>query len=224
MISEKNYATQKPQGRIDKLILKKRLAMYSIFNSEFIDDITENVLDVGVTSDDQALSANFFEEQFPDKKKIIALSDQSALFLEKQYPGLVFKQGDARQLPFEDNSIDVVFSSAVIEHVGSEDNQLKMISECYRVCRKGVFITTPNRWFPIDPHTSLPLIHWLPKRWHRLLLKKFGYDFFSHEKNLNLLNKKTIMRLCENIQIKKISIKKIKTLGWTSNLMIIIRK
>src|SRR5258708_4616087 len=26
-----------------------------------------------------------------------------------------------------------------------------------------VFVTTPNRWFPLDPHTLLPLVHWLPR-------------------------------------------------------------
>ena len=25
-----------------------------------------------------------------------------------------------------------------------------------------VFLTTPNRWFPIEVHTRLPLVHWLP--------------------------------------------------------------
>ena len=25
-----------------------------------------------------------------------------------------------------------------------------------------VFVTTPNRWFPVELHTRLPLVHWLP--------------------------------------------------------------
>ena len=26
-----------------------------------------------------------------------------------------------------------------------------------------MFLTTPNRWFPIELHTRLPLVHWLPR-------------------------------------------------------------
>jgi hypothetical protein len=25
-------------------------------------------------------------------------------------------------------------------------------------------VTTPNRWFPIESHCKLPLVHWLPRR------------------------------------------------------------
>ena len=33
--------------------------------------------------------------------------------------------------------------------------------EAVRVGRR-VFLTTPNRWFPVEVHTRLPLVHWLP--------------------------------------------------------------
>ena len=26
-----------------------------------------------------------------------------------------------------------------------------------------MFLTTPNRWFPVEVHTRLPLVHWLPE-------------------------------------------------------------
>ncbi len=71
-------------------------------------------------------------------------------------------RGDARNLEFPDKSVDWVFSNAVIEHVGDLAEQQRMASEVRRVARKGYFITTPNRWFPIDPHTYLPVSHWLP--------------------------------------------------------------
>ena len=53
------------------------------------------------------------------------------------------------------------FSNAVIEHVGGRERQRQLVSEAIRVGRR-VFITTPNRRFPVEVHTRLPLVHWLP--------------------------------------------------------------
>ena len=82
--------------------------------------------------------------------------------LEERYPGLSYKQvqpGDP--LPFRDAEFDVVFSNAVLEHVGSRSAQAAFVRELCRV-GKAFFITTPNRWFPIEHHTGLPMLHYLP--------------------------------------------------------------
>jgi hypothetical protein len=50
----------------------------------------------------------------------------------------------------------------VIEHVGGEERQRAFVAEALRVAHR-VFITTPNRWFPVELHTRLPLVHWLPE-------------------------------------------------------------
>lgn len=223
-MSEMNYSLQTPHRFLDKLALKKRLEMFDLFCAEFPPAEIEHVLDVGVTADSDNLSSNYFETYFSPKEKIIALSNQEAGFLEKIYPGLTFKLGDAKQLPFADQSIDVVISSSVIEHIGHLDHQRKMIAECFRVARKGVFITTPNRWHPIEVHTLLPLFHWLPKRLHRSLLRKMGLTFYSQEENLNLLDKSTMGYLCNALGIKNYTVKSIKTYGFVSNLILIIKK
>ncbi|OGT38057.1 MAG: hypothetical protein A3F11_03000 [Gammaproteobacteria bacterium RIFCSPHIGHO2_12_FULL_37_14] len=157
------------------------------------------------------------------KDKIIAVSDQDASFLEASYPGLKFKFGDARKLPFDDKSIDVVFSSAVLEHVGTLNNQRGMISECLRVARKGIYLTTPNRWYPIETHTSIPFIHWLPKRYHRAILRRLGLQLYSLEDNLNLLDYMTISKICMDLGIQNYVIRKIRTFGFVSNLVLVIK-
>ena len=73
-----------------------------------------------------------------------------------------YVQGNASELPFEDASFDVVFSNAVIEHVGGVEAQRRFVAEALRVAPRA-FITTPNRWFPVEVHTRLPLVHWLPE-------------------------------------------------------------
>lgn len=222
-MADENYSLLRPKGFLDQLSLKKRLNMLSIFLKEFPSHSFEKVLDVGVTIDQNALSSNFFEKYFPEKNKIMALSNQEGYFLEKVYPGISFKLGDAKALPFEDNSIDVVFSSAVIEHLGCLANQEKMIHESVRVAKKGVFITTPNRWHPMEVHTFLPLIHWLPKSWHRKILHKLKLHFYAEEKNLNLLDKKNLETICDKLSLPY-KIMTIKTFGFPSNLILSIKK
>ncbi|OGT45945.1 MAG: hypothetical protein A3E83_02580 [Gammaproteobacteria bacterium RIFCSPHIGHO2_12_FULL_41_20] len=219
-----NYAMQKPGGLIDRLALKKRLQMLQVFLKEFPENTFNQVLDVGVTAEKNSISSNFFEKYFPNKNKIIAFSTQDASFLEKIYTGLIFKMGDVKKSPFRDGEIDIVFSSAVIEHVGSLNNQKQMLAECYRIAKKGVFITTPNRWYPVDLHTILPLIHWLPKKLHRIILKMIGLPFYSTEKNLNLLDENNLRHFCKELNIQNFTVKKITTFGFVSNLMLIIKK
>ncbi len=79
---------------------------------------------------------------------------------------------DATQLPFPDQSFDVVFSNSVIEHVGDKSRQQAFANEVRRVGR-AFYVQTPNRWFPFEPHLLTPLIHFLPKLWRRKLLRNF---------------------------------------------------
>lgn len=223
-MAETNYSRQAPGKIIDRIALHKRKKMFRIFLQEFPGHHTNSVLDVGVTADKRALSSNYFEQLYPVKSKIIALSNQDASHLETIYPGLIFKQGDARELPFTDQSVDVVFSSAVIEHIGSSNDQKRMLAECYRVAKQGVFITTPNRWFPIEVHTLLPFLHWLPKKMHRHLLKSLRLTFYANENNLNLVDRLTLTTMCNELSIPHFYFKSIQTCGLTSNLMLIIKK
>ena len=122
------------------------------------------------------------------------------------------------------NSFDIVHSNAVIEHVGSPKNQLLFIKECIRISKKYVFIQTPNRFYPLDFHTILPLIHWLPKNIHRKILKIIGLNFYSLEKNLNLLTRRDLINLCEELNIKNYKIIKYRLFFMTSNLILLIKK
>ncbi len=80
--------------------------------------------------------------------------------------------GDGTRLPFADQCFDIVFSNSVIEHVGSAENQRKFAEEIRRVGHR-VYVETPNRWFPVDPHLLTPMIHFLPRDWQRKLVRNF---------------------------------------------------
>jgi hypothetical protein len=78
--------------------------------------------------------------------------------------------GDGCNTTLVDRSFDVVFSNSVIEHVGDLERQRQFARECMR-CGWGYYVQTPNKWFPVDPHTLLPFAHWLPKRAFNALMK-----------------------------------------------------
>jgi hypothetical protein len=73
-----------------------------------------------------------------------------------QWPFVV---ADGCQLPYRDKAVDLVVSNAVIEHVGLEPEQRRFVLEHIRVGQHCI-ITTPNRWFPVESHTSALLRHW----------------------------------------------------------------
>jgi SAM-dependent methyltransferase len=82
----------------------------------------------------------------------------------RSYDGLAtYVRGDGCKMDIPDKSFDIVFSNSVIEHVGDRERQRQFAAECMR-CGRGFYVQTPNKWFPVDPHTFMPFAHWLPKR------------------------------------------------------------
>jgi hypothetical protein len=87
-----------------------------------------------------------------------------------------------------------------------------------------VFVTTPNRWFPIEFHTVLPLVHWLPADAFRTLLRLRGDRFFSSEKNLNLLSRNILAETAISADIPSFRIEAVSLAGWTTNLLLCAHK
>jgi hypothetical protein len=122
------------------------------------------VLDVGVTDAPfgDGSTDNFFEATYPWPAQITAVGHTGLERFTAAFPAVRAVRADGRQLPFADREFDLGFSNAVIEHVaGGRAGQRQFLAELCRVADR-VFVTTPNRLFPIDPHTLLPAVHWLP--------------------------------------------------------------
>ena len=137
------------------------------------------VVDVGVTNAPfgDGSSDNFFEARYPWPERITAVGDTELDRFDAAFPTVTSVRADGRSLPFADGEFDLGFSNAVIEHVsGGRAGQREFVAELCRVARR-VFLTTPNRWFPLDPHTLLPFAHWLPAGPRReRLFRARGFD------------------------------------------------
>jgi SAM-dependent methyltransferase len=123
------------------------------------------VVDVGVTDSGVAGAYgtdNFLEASYPWPERITAVGVTSLDRFAAAFPQVRTVVADGRSLPFADGEFDVGFSNAVVEHVGGHADQVAFVHELCRVAKR-VFVTTPNRWFPVEVHTLLPVAHWLPR-------------------------------------------------------------
>jgi len=162
-----------------RVSLRSRERKLRLFLELFDPGPDTTVVDVGVT--DAAFgdgsSDNFFEAFYPWPERITAVGHTGLDRFAAAFPRVTTVQADGRELPFADGAFDLGFSNAVVEHVnGGRDGQRRFIAELCRVAGH-VFVTTPNRWFPVDPHSLLPFVHWLPDGdLRRRALRARGFD------------------------------------------------
>ena len=181
---------------VDQVSLRSRKRKLRLFLEELRPTAETTVLDVGADElafgeGDGCGTLNFFEEHYPWPERITALGLHDGSGFRKRHPGIRYVQGDACELPFGDGEFGIVFSNAVIEHVGDRERQRQLVSEAVRVGRR-VFITTPNRRFPIEVHTRLPVVHWLPDPIAHRAYRRAGKSFATE---IHLLSSRSFRAL-----------------------------
>ena len=221
-INSRNIYSASHLGFLDKIIFKKKIEILSVIKSIIDLKIVDSCLDIGTTNDINHQSSNSIIKNLPEISILKSISDQKI-----NHPLFNLNLTKSITEDFTNDEIlkmssDLVISSATIEHVGNEKSQVKMIENMINLSKKYFVITTPNRFYPIDFHTQLPLIHWLPKNIHRNLLKIVGVKYFDREENLNLLSKNDLKKMMKNFDNKvDYKIKTINLLGIVSNFIII---
>ncbi|MDC0616294.1 hypothetical protein OAO77_02875 [Candidatus Pelagibacter sp.] len=208
---------------IDKIILKKRLEISNIIDDMIKDLEIHDALDIGTTNDEENPSSNAIISNIKNIKKIKCISNQKIIsdFFYKKLKKSITEDFSEKEL--HEFSSDLVISSATIEHVGGTLQQKKMISNIVKLTKKFFIITTPNRFYPIEFHTKIPFIHWLPKSIYRRILKILGLSFHAKEENLNLLGIDELREMLDNQNINY-EIKFIKVLFFTSNFIVVGKK
>jgi SAM-dependent methyltransferase len=97
--------------------------------------------------------------------------------------GLPLLPGYADKLPFDAESFRIALFANVYEHVLPERREASL-SEIRRVLTPGGFVVgqIPNPYFPIESHSRLPFMGWLPiraqKLYWRLSPVPWEHDFF----------------------------------------------
>jgi SAM-dependent methyltransferase len=126
---------------------------------------------------------------------------------------------EAGPLPFPDGYFDIVFCSSVIEHVtlpkknvwheysgrrfraASRARQKEFAAEIQRLGRQ-FFVQTPYRHFPIEPHSWLPFVAWLP-RWLLIPVLRLANVVWVTRPvpDWYLMNRRELAELFENASI-----------------------
>lgn len=152
---------------------QSREGKWAIYQRLFPPRLGERILDIGASSHTELPWENWFLKRYPYPEQVTTVVIEGAAEVRAAFPGVKVVEGDGRSLPFDNDSFDIVHSNAVIEHVGSESDQRRFVAEALRVGNH-TFLTTPDRWFPIETHSYLPVVHWLPQTVSWRIIDKAG--------------------------------------------------
>ena len=168
-----------------------RAEMFKLFMDQMKPGPATRIIDVG-TSEEENEGANFLEKEYPWRHKLTCAGIGSGEAVCAAYPQVSFTHIEpGEKLPFETATFDIACSNAVLEHVGGKQQRREFLLELLRVA-SAVFITVPNRWFPVEHHTSIPLLHFSPSAFRRAL-RGTRLDYWSHTENVDFLDRPLLL-------------------------------
>jgi hypothetical protein len=184
------YEVATPGSLSEKLVAVARDRIYADFLRLCAPKSSETILDVGV-SDVVGDAANVIERRYPARKNITAVGLGQGGAFKDSFPEIQYRQIVANQaLPFGDGSFHIVTANAVLEHVGSVENQRFFVSELMRVGGR-VFVTVPHRFFPVEHHTGIPFLHWFDATFS-LACRAVSKEKWAHSENLILMSRQQL--------------------------------
>ena len=161
---------------------------------------------------------NYIERHYPWPENLTALGMHQPVEFLRRYPRVRAVRYDGRVFPFEDRSFDVVWANAVLEHVGDFDRQVEFVKEMRRV-GDALFFSTPNRGFPLELHTYLPFLHWLPKSAHDACLRRLGRGDYAGD-YMHLLTRRQLLRVLSAAGLAACRLLQNRVCGWTMDFAV----
>jgi hypothetical protein len=150
----------------DSLGAKARARRWQWFAANFPDLGEMSVIDLGGTA-----SAWLRAPIKPAHVRIVNLGDAPG---EDPPSWITFDTADACDLPssIRDTKYDLVFSNAVIEHVGGHYRRQQFADAVHELAPRH-WVQTPYRYFPIEPHYLFPGFQFLPVNVRAEVLRKW---------------------------------------------------
>ena len=212
-----------PRWMLRRVLRNEQAKLYGHFAEAFPPQPGWRVLEVGTNGSLEEARDYFLHSLYPHPEQITASGLEEPDVFERLFPRCRYVRLERNApLPFKDESFDLVFSNAVIEHVGAREQQRAFLGEILRVGKRA-FVTTPNRRHPIEFHTVTPLLHYLPPHVYRRIYAAAGFEFFSEEENLNLLDANQFLDLLPPDARSRAALSFHRFLGMRSNLLLSVR-
>jgi hypothetical protein len=196
-VDRRYYEAAGPKSAPDRLmrVARRRIVDKMIELHPFRS--ADEILDVGV-SDFITGADNMLERLYPYPWRITALGLGAGDEFRREFPQVKYAQISGKgPLPFSDRSFSCATSNAVLEHLGSNDAQEHHLTELLRVAER-VFITVPNRWFPVEHHTGLPFVHWSTPAF-RLACRAVGKASWARQEELMFITARSLNRLVQAV-------------------------
>jgi SAM-dependent methyltransferase len=170
-----------------------RARLYRDFMREMRPGPSTRILDIG-GSDEEGADANMFEKQYPWPSNIVCVGLGEGKDFQKTYPQVEYKRIKPDDpLPFAHQEFDIVYSNAVLEHVGGASHRMRFVAEARRV-GSAIFFSAPNRWFPLEHHTAIPFLHWNSDLF-RFVTAKTHLTYWADADHLEFLSRHSLTSL-----------------------------
>jgi SAM-dependent methyltransferase len=185
-IDEVYYADAGQISLARRVAASARTKVFQQFMRRMRPNRDSRILDVG-SSDVETPEANMLEQLYPWPEQITAVGLGEGQDFRERYPSHYVQMRAGEPLPFPDGAFDIAWSNAVLEHVGGPGERKAFTSELLRVARRA-FVIVPNRWFPIEHHTAIPLLHWHPPLFRRVVAGT-AMKYWADPRNLEFLSR-----------------------------------
>lgn len=204
----------------DKVSGWNRARKWRLFLDNFNIDEDTTTVDIGFSPVEYKDSDNYIEKHYPYPDRLTALTIEDDADTVSCYPEVTLVHYDGVTMPFESKSFDIAWSNAVLEHVGtSDEDSVQFLREMDRIADHH-WLTTPNRWFPLEVHTRLPLLHWTPPWMFDRVLQNTQYEWATGD-YMRLLSRRKLVRLLHQAGITDYRIQTMRVSGLPMDYVVI---